>query len=126
MMTSTRGLSLIEVMIAMVILAVGILAMGATAGAVTTTLTGSRAATQASQMAMGEIEKLRVAARSTKPACSAATFSSSVGVMKQDNVSMTWTVPPSGQSREVQVSVTYPMGRGRTKTEVFRTLVPCP
>ena len=78
MMTSTRGLSLIEVMIAMVILAVGILAMGATAGAVTTTLTGSRAATQASQMAMGEIEKLRVAARSTKPACSAATFSSSV------------------------------------------------
>jgi len=126
MIASQRGLSLIEVMIAMVILAVGILAMGATAGAVTTTLTGSRAATQATQMAMGELEQLRVAARATKPSCTAAAFSSSVTVLKQNGVSMTWTVPPSGTSREVQVSVTYPLGRGRTKTEVFRTLVPCP
>lgn len=125
MMTSQRGLSLIEVIIAIVILGVGILAMGATAGAVTTTLTGSRAATQATQMAMGEMERLRVAARSTKPLCAAATFSSSVGVMKQNGVSMTWTVPPTGTSREVQVTVTYPQGRGRTKTETFRTLVPC-
>lgn len=125
MMTSERGLSLIEVMIAIVILGVGILAMGATAGAVTATLTGSRAATQATQMAMGELERLRVVARSTKPACGAPTFSSSVSVMKQDGVSMTWSVPPTGTSRQVQVTVTYPEGRGRTKTETFRTLVPC-
>lgn len=121
-----RGLSLIEVMIAMVILAVGVLAMGATTGAVTATLTGSRGATEASQMALGQLEKLRVAARSTNPACQSTVFASTAGAVKQGGVTMTASVPPTGASREVTVNVTYPVGRGRTKTDVFRTIVACP
>lgn len=127
MMTSSqRGFSLIEVMIAMVILTVGILAMGATVGAVTTTLTGSRSATEATQLAVGQMEKLRAAARSTDPNCTSTAFSSTVGSMKQGAVTMTATVPPTGTSREVRVEVTYPLGRGKTRTETFRTIVPCP
>lgn len=126
MMTSARGFSLIEVMIAIVVLAVGVLAMGATVGAVTTTLTGSRTATEATQLATGHLEKLRAAASSTTPRCASAAFASTVGSMKQGSVTMTATVPPTGTSREVRVEVTYPLGRGKTKTESFRTMVPCP
>lgn len=125
-MTRTRGFSLIEVMIAIVILAVGVLAMGATVGTVTSTLTGSRTATEATQLATGQLEKLRAAARSTNPNCTSANFASTVGAMKQGSVTMTATVPATGASREVRVEVTYPLGRGKTKTETFRTIVPCP
>ena len=38
---------------------------------------------------------------------------------------MTWTVPATGAVREVRVVTQYPLGRGRTRTDTLRTLIPC-
>lgn len=125
-MTSGRGgFTLIETLVALVILAIGLFAMAATSAAVTTTLTGSRNATIASQLATLRMEALRAASRSTMTPCTAAGFSSSGAPVTSQGVTMTWTVPGSGAMREVRVVSQYPLGRGRTRTDTLRTLIPC-
>ena len=125
-MTSGRGgFTLIETLVALVILAVGMFAMAATSAAVTTTLTGSRNATIASQLATLRVENLRAISRSTLTPCTAAGFSSSGAPVVSQGVTMTWTVPATGAVRAVSVVTQYGLGRGRTRTDTLRTLIPC-
>ena len=65
MTSGRRGFTLIETLVALVILAIGLFAMAATSAAVTTTLTGSRNATIATQLATLRMEALRATSRST-------------------------------------------------------------
>ncbi|HEX9166417.1 MAG TPA: prepilin-type N-terminal cleavage/methylation domain-containing protein [Gemmatimonadales bacterium] len=125
-MTSGRGgFTLIETLVAIVILGIGLLAMAATSGAVTTTLVGSRMATQATQLSNMRMEQLRATARSTQPPCTAAGFASSGAATVSQGVTITWVVPATGASRRVRVIASYPIGRGRTRTDTLITLVRC-
>lgn len=119
------GFTLVEVLVAIVILAVGLLAMGATSGAITTTLTGSRFATTATQRANLIMEQLRQSARSTVIPCTSANFASSATAIVVQGVNLTWTVPGTGTLRRVQVVATYPVGRGRTRTDTLVTMIRC-
>ncbi len=125
MTTGRGGFSLIETLVALVILALGLFAMAATSAAVTTTLTGSRFATIATQLASQRAEVLRATARSTVPPCTAGGFTSSASAITTQGVTMSWTVAASGSTRAVNVITTYPVGRGRTRTDTLRTLIPC-
>ena len=124
-MSSERGFTLIELMVAIVILSVGLLAMAATTGAITGTLTGSRFATVASQVALRRADMLRAVANSTVPRCTAAAFASSGAAVSTMNVTESWVVPATGSLRVVQVITTYPIGRGKTKTDTLATSIAC-
>jgi prepilin-type N-terminal cleavage/methylation domain-containing protein len=119
------GFTLIEVLVAIVILAIGLLAMAATSGAITTTLTGSRVATTATQRSNQIMEQLRLAARSTTIPCTSGAFVSSATATVVQGVTLTWTVPGTGALRRVQVIATYPVGRGRTRTDTLVTMIGC-
>jgi prepilin-type N-terminal cleavage/methylation domain-containing protein len=119
------GFTLIETLVAIVILGIGMLAMAATSGAITTTLTGSRYATQATQLANLQMEQLRALSRSTAVPCAAAGFASSGATVVAQNVSISWVVPATGASRRVRVITQYPLGRGRTRTDTLLTLISC-
>lgn len=125
MSTGRGGFTLIETLVAIVILGIGLLAMAATSGAITTTLVGSRAATQATQLANLRMEQLRGLSRSTVPPCTAAGFASSGSAVVAQGVTMTWVVPTTGVSRRVRVITTYGIGRGRTRTDTLLTLISC-
>jgi prepilin-type N-terminal cleavage/methylation domain-containing protein len=125
-MTSGRGgFTLIETLVALVILAIGLFAMAATSAAVTTTLTGSRNATIATQLSTQRMEVLRSTSRATTPPCTAAGFSSSATGVTSQGVTLTWTVPATGAVRQVRVISRYPLGRGRIRTDTLQTMIPC-
>lgn len=119
------GFTLIETLIAIVILSIGLLAMAATSGAITTTLTGARFATTASQRAALTMEELRVAAHSTVMPCTSGTFASSASSVVVQGVTVSWVVPATGGLRQVRVITQYPIGRGRTKTDTLTTQIRC-
>ena len=124
-MTDKRGFTLVEVLVAVVILAIGMMAMAASTGAITRTLTVSRNATQAAQVANLAMDRLRAAASSTSPGCTSGNFASSASASTQQGVTLNWEVPASGSLRTVRVMVNYPIGLGRTKTDTLAASVSC-
>jgi prepilin-type N-terminal cleavage/methylation domain-containing protein len=124
-MSGRRGFSLIEIMVSIVILSFGILAMAASSGFITRTLTGSRMATVAAQVATQRLDRLRALAASTTPPCTAGGFASSAAAVVTQRVTETWIVPASGTPRTVQSIVAYQVGAGRMRTDTMATTIMC-
>jgi prepilin-type N-terminal cleavage/methylation domain-containing protein len=124
-MSDRRGFTLVEVLVAVVILAIGMMALAASTGAITRTLFVGRKATQAAQVANLAMDRLRAASSSTSPGCTSVNFASSASASTQQGVTLTWVVPASGLLRTVRVMVNYPIGRGLTKTDTLASSVAC-
>ena len=119
------GFTIVELLVAVVVLGVGLLALAAGMGSITRTLHGSRISTEAVQLATRRMDRLRAAARSTPAPCTAGTFSSSVAPSYSAGVTTTWIVPGSGALRRVLVIASYPMGRGKTRVDTLATNINC-
>lgn len=115
------GFTLIEVLIAIGILSVGILALLQTAASITVMLRDGRLRTMASAIAASRIDNLRLAAGSTTPTCSALSSGSATSTKGSE----TWTVSGSGRSRTVTATVTIPNGSRQLGITVRGTLL-CP
>ena len=125
MSSSRSGFTLVEMLIAIVMLGIGLLAVAAGSGTVTRTLHGSKIATQASQLAAWRMDQLRAYARSTLPPCSHAKFIPSAGAQELYHVSQTWTITAAGTLRHVNVISTYPLGRNQTKVDTLSSTINC-
>lgn len=115
------GFTLIEVLIAIGILSVGILALLQTAASITVMLRDGRLRTMASAMASSRIDNLRLAATSTTPTCAALTSGSASSL----NFAETWTVTGAGRSRTVTATVTVSNGPRQVGMTVRGSLL-CP
>lgn len=124
-MKSERGFTLIEVLVAVVVLGIGLLALGASTGRTTRTLYGSRYATVGSQIAARRLDLLRAAASATPVKCQSASFVSSAAAVVTQGITETWVVPATGSPRVVRAIVTYPIGAGRFKTDTAMTSISC-
>ncbi len=71
------------------------------------------------------MERLRSYATATNPKCGSSRFKSSAGVEQRQGVGLSWVVPSTGDSRLVQVLVTYRVPPGRTRTDTLRTRILC-
>jgi prepilin-type N-terminal cleavage/methylation domain-containing protein len=108
-----RGFTLIEVMLAVVLLTIGVMALVGSSALVTRMIGKGKESTLAVQVATARFEKLRNIASSTTPPCTAGTFVS--GNATTSGVAETWVVgaaPATGTGRVVTVSVTYRDNRG--------------
>lgn len=121
MTRNASGFTLVEVLVAVIILSVGILALASGSGSVFRMLGAGKRATQAAAIASQRLEALRRQANATNPRCSAIVGGSAT---RPGNVTETWTVTGTGTSRTVQVWVRYPTSRGTTADTLFTTL-PC-
>ena len=123
MRSSTVGWTLVEVLIAVVILGVGILALTGSSAVVTRMIGRGKMETQAAVTASHRMEVLRRLAASTSPRCRASEFSSG-GPAMDGGLLTSWTVGPSGGTRRVRVRVTYLTLRG-PRSAVLETSIPC-
>jgi Tfp pilus assembly protein PilV len=113
----------VEVLVAIVVLAIGILALTGSSAAINRMIGRGKVETQAAMAAARRMEALRRVAGSTTPRCRAPEFASG-GPILEGGLLASWTVPPDGAVRQVRVSVTYVTLRGR-RSAVLETSIAC-
>lgn len=117
------GLTLIEVLVAVVVLGIGIVALTGSSAMVTRMIGRGKVETHAALQASRRVELLRLSAGSTSPRCASPNFASG-GSLRLDGLSESWTVAPQGKVRRVRVSVSYLTIRG-TRSAVLETGIEC-
>ena len=122
------GFTIVEVLVAVVVLAIGVVALAGSSAMVTRMVGRGKTSTYAAQVAARRLEALRSLAASTATPCTAAGFvnGSRVAADSTGNVAESWVVQngPTLSTRQVTVTVTYKVPNG-TRTETISTLVPC-
>ena len=124
-----RGFTIIEVMLAVVLLTIGVMALVGSSALVTRMIGKGKESTIAVQVATARFEKLRTIAASTASPCSAAGFASGRASASPatGGVAEVWTVgaaPAAGTGRDVTVYVTYRNNR-KTITDTITTTFLC-
>jgi prepilin-type N-terminal cleavage/methylation domain-containing protein len=117
MRRTISGVTLVEVLIAIVVLGVGILALTGSSALVTRMIGRGKVETHAALAASRRIELLRLAAGSTTPRCISSGFASG-GPVTEEGLTESWTVAPSGGLRRIRVTVTYLTVRGLRAAEL--------
>ncbi|MFZ5625018.1 MAG: type IV pilus modification PilV family protein [Gemmatimonadota bacterium] len=117
------GFTLVETMVAVLVLGIGIVALLGATGMVTRMLGAGRRTTIAAQVASSRLERLRMLARSTWPRCGDPGFVSG-GPVATAGIMERWEVQASGPARTVRVVVDG--GAGRTAAiDMFVTVIRC-
>ena len=120
---SARGFTLIEVLVAIVLLTVGVMTLLGSSALVSRMIGRGRGSTVAVQVATARLERLRRVAASTTPKCTSPQFVSDSTTTA--GVAERWTVEPgAGLSRRVSVILAYRDPRGPVR-DTLRTTVLC-
>jgi len=120
---SGNGLTLVEVMVAIVIVAVGIGGLAGSFALATRMIGRGRMQSCAAQLAANRMELLRLAASSTRPRCAAIGFAAG-GPLSSRGVTERWEMSSAGPIRQVRVIVSYPIPGG-THTDTLETRIDC-
>ena len=108
------GFTLVELLVAMMVFAVGMLGLAATAATVTRLMGGATRQTIAANIAQSRLERLRSSPCGTLAA----------GVDTTRGVVNKWTVQPVTRGVNISDSVFYVSARGSSK-RVYKTTLPC-
>ena len=113
-----RGFTLVEVMVAIVILSIGVLGLAATAGVVVRQMTGAVHQSVASTVAYSRMEKIRTS--------NCVAMKDSSGTATTRNVQEKWVIVGTAGSHALLVydTITY-MVRGKKKTQAYHSEYPC-
>jgi prepilin-type N-terminal cleavage/methylation domain-containing protein len=120
---SSSGVTLVEVLIALIVLGVGIVALAGSSSMVSRMIGRGKAETHATLVASRRMEMLRSVARSTTPPCTAPSFASG-GPTSADGLTEWWAVPPAGAVRRVRVTVGYRTVQG-SRSAMLETGIEC-
>lgn len=120
---SERGFTIAEVLVAVVMLTVGVMALVGSSAMVTRMVGRGRNDTMAGQAATARIEWLRQMAASGASPCSSASWASDS--LTNGNIREKWQIlDASGFSRRVLLTLRYNVA-GRVKVDSVRTTILC-
>ena len=112
---SRAGFTLVELLVAMMVFAVGMLGLAATAGSVTRMMGGAKRQTLAATVAQSRLEKIR-----SSPCASLVSGSETVR-----GITNTWTITAVTRGIDVRDSVSFPSDRNTRRWKVYRTSLSC-
>jgi prepilin-type N-terminal cleavage/methylation domain-containing protein len=120
---SRLGFTLTEVLVAVLVLGVGIVALVGTSATVTRMIGRGKIETRAVAAASRRMETLRLAAYATAPRCTDPGFASG-GPVLSGGMTESWLLPPTGKVRKVRVTVTYLTAQG-SREAMLETVLTC-
>lgn len=109
-----RGFTLVELVVAIMVISIGIIGLASTAGAVTRQMGGGRRMVIAASVARARFERMA--------AQNCATVASGSASMR--GITESWTATQGTLSVMVQNTVTYTTTRGN-RSQTFTTRIPC-
>jgi len=112
---SRAGFTLVELLVAMMVFAVGMLALAATAASVTRMMGGAKRQTLAATVAQSRLEKLR-----SSPCASLTSGTETVR-----GITNTWTVTAVTRGVTIKDSVSFPSSRNTRRSRVYQTSLSC-
>jgi type IV pilus modification protein PilV len=118
-----KGFTIVEVLIAIVMLTIGILALSATSASVTRMMDSGRNRTVAASIAQSVLDSLRTDAFATDPQCTAIA-SGSLTTPPETGFTASWTVATAGLARNITVTVGYRAGPN-TRSEIVTSSFYC-
>jgi type II secretory pathway pseudopilin PulG len=120
---STAGFTIVEVLMAVIVLGVGVVAMAGSSALVTRMIGRGQRATRAGQVAAQRLDSLRLIAFKTTPHCTQVVNGGPVSAL---GVTQSWVVTtPNAESRQVRLTLTYKNAAGKTQTETVNTIIGC-
>jgi prepilin-type N-terminal cleavage/methylation domain-containing protein len=120
---STAGFTIVEVLMAVVVLGVGVVAMAGSSALVTRMIGRGQRATRAGQVAAQRLDSLRLIAFKTTPHCTQVVNGGPVSTL---GVTQSWAVTtPNAKSRQVTLTLTYKNAAGKTHTDVVTSIIGC-
>jgi len=120
---SRDGFTIVEVLIAIVMLSVGVLALASSSGSITRMMHFGRMKTDATAIGQSVLDSLRYRAQATTPKCTNVITGSQTTAPKL-GFTTNWTVTTSGNTRQVMVAVGYLVGT-RLRADTLRTTLYC-
>jgi prepilin-type N-terminal cleavage/methylation domain-containing protein len=117
-----RGFTLAEVLVAVVLLGVGVMALVSSSALSTRMIGWGKESTMAAQVGSARIETLRQLAASTTPNCTAAAFKTDSVTDAASHVTAKWVVPNAGTARAVTLSLTYRAARRQVRDTMLTTI----
>ena len=114
-MKSRVGFTLVELIVALMVFVIGVLAAASSSGLVMTMVGGAQRRTIASTVAESRFEILR------SVPCAAHTS----GNTTTRGVRESWDVVPLALADDVTVRTIFPSSGGRVTTQTYRTYIPC-
>ena len=121
----TRGFTIVELLVAIVILTIGVMAIGSGAMFSTRNLHRSRLATVAATQIAGKMDELLAYAEATAVPCTDTKFASSTTPVTTSQVTLSWNVPTSGVLRTVRVFGRYRLAGTGLRTDTLVASVAC-
>jgi prepilin-type N-terminal cleavage/methylation domain-containing protein len=115
MTRSQDGFTIVEMLIAVMIFSVGLLALAGTASVIMTSLTSTQSRTIATSVAESRFERLGAVSCASRPLSGSAVTR---------GIQEAWSVDRLARADDVTVAVTFLSSR-RAKTETFRSFLPC-
>lgn len=117
------GFTIVEVLLAVIMLTVGVLALASSSASTTRMMSFGQKKTDATAIAQSVLDSLRYRAAATSPKCTALA-SGSQNTSPKLGFTTSWTVATSGDQRNISVGVTYSVGPN-TKTETVTSSFFC-
>lgn len=121
------GFTIVETLVAVIILSIGVLALVSTVGGITRMLSSGQQKTRASTVAASILDSLRNNAYSSIPKCSGLSNGSETTNRYGTRYASSWTISGAGTSRDVRIQVSYRVGTRVQGDTLLSTIhPPCP
>ena len=127
MKTPRSGFTIVETLVAIIVLSVGVLALASSMGGITRMMSGGQRKTRAASLAASILDSLRNKAYSETPKCTGLVNGSDASTLYGDHYTTAWTITGAGTSRQITIRIGYRVGtRPQGDTLVSTIHPPCP